>query len=115
MRYDGIGALTEFGHHLLYDHILCDGQCFLYVRSLTDDHLSDATSDRVTWDFLPRERPPRLQCIAKNHDGGSTTIPSVVDDTNTFSDRHGTVSMLPARRRSDRGTFVGLVGLIQVL
>ena len=34
-------------------------------------------------------------------------------DTNTFSDRHGTVSMLPARRRSD--TFVGLVGLIQVL
>ena len=23
---------------LLYDHILCDGQCFLFVRSLTKDH-----------------------------------------------------------------------------
>ena len=52
---------------LLYDHILCDGQCFLFVRSLTNDHPSDATNDRVRWDFLPRERPPRLQCISKNH------------------------------------------------
>ena len=25
---------------LLYDHISCDGQCFLFVRSLTDDHPS---------------------------------------------------------------------------
>ena len=50
----------------LYDHILCDGQCFLFVRSLTDDHPSDATDDRVRWDFLPRERPPRLWCISKN-------------------------------------------------
>ena len=51
---------------LLYDHILCDGQCFLFVPSLTDDHPSDATNDRVRWDFLPRERPSRLQCISKN-------------------------------------------------
>ena len=51
---------------LLYDHILCDGQCFLFVRSLTNDHPSDATNDRVRWDFLPRKRPPRLQCIFKN-------------------------------------------------
>ena len=51
---------------LLYDHILCDRQCFLFVRSLTDDHPSDVTNDRVKWDCLPRERPPRLQCISKN-------------------------------------------------
>ena len=51
---------------LLYDHILCDRQWFLFVRSLTNDHLSNATNDRVRWDFLPRERPPRLQCISKN-------------------------------------------------
>ena len=51
---------------LLYDHILCDGQCFLFVRSLTDDHPSGATNYRVRWDFLPRERPPRLQFISKN-------------------------------------------------
>ena len=51
---------------LLYDHILCDGHCFLFVRSLTNDYPSDATNDRVRWDFLPRERPPRLQCISKN-------------------------------------------------
>ena len=51
---------------LLYDHILCDGHCFLFLRSLTNDHPSDATNDRVRWDFLPRERPPRLQCISKN-------------------------------------------------
>ena len=44
---------------LLYDHIL-------FVRSLTNDHPSDATNDRVRWDFLPRKRPPRLQCISKN-------------------------------------------------
>ena len=47
---------------VLYDHILCNGECFLFVRSLTDDHPSDATNDRVRWDFLPHERPPRLQC-----------------------------------------------------
>ena len=46
---------------LLYDHILFDGQCFLFVRSLTNDHPSDATNDRVRWDFLPRERPLRVQ------------------------------------------------------
>ena len=51
---------------LLYDHILCDGQCFLFVQSLTDDPPSDATNDRVRWDFLPRERPPRLQYIYMN-------------------------------------------------
>ena len=27
---------------LLYDHISSDGQCFLFVRSLTDDHPSNA-------------------------------------------------------------------------
>ena len=42
---------------LLYDHISCDGQCFLFVRSLTNDHPSNATNDRVRWDFLSRERP----------------------------------------------------------
>ena len=31
---------------LLYDHILCDGQCFLFARSLTDDNPSDATNDQ---------------------------------------------------------------------
>ena len=51
---------------LLYDHILCDGHYFLFVRSLTNDHPSDATNDRIRWDCLPRERPPRLQCISKN-------------------------------------------------
>ena len=45
---------------LLYDHISCDGQCFLFVRSLTDDHLSNATSDWVRWNFLPRGRPHRV-------------------------------------------------------
>ena len=45
---------------LLYDHISCDGQCFLFVRSLTSDHPSDATSDRVRWDFLSRGRPHRV-------------------------------------------------------
>ena len=51
-------------HHqwpsLLYDHILCDGQCFLFVRSLTDDHPSKAASDWVRWKFLPRGRPHRV-------------------------------------------------------
>ena len=45
---------------LLYDHISCDGQCFLFIRSLTSDHPSDATSDRVRWNFLPRGRPHRV-------------------------------------------------------
>ncbi len=45
---------------LLYDHISCDGQCFLSVRSLTDDHPSNATNDRVRWNFLPRGRPHRV-------------------------------------------------------
>ena len=49
-----------------YDHSLCDGQCFLFVRSLANDHPSDATNDRIRWDFLPRERPPRLQCIQES-------------------------------------------------
>ena len=40
----------------LYDHISCDGQCFLGIRSLSDDHPSNATSDQVRWNFLPRER-----------------------------------------------------------
>ena len=119
---------------LLYDHILCDGQCFLFVRSLTNDHPSDATNDRVRWDFLPRERPPRLQCFSKNR-GWRFNIRShwwiitmlcldtfqVIqliltffyfgdNATTTFSDRR-CITTLPARRRSD--TFV--VGLIQVL
>ena len=45
---------------VLYGHISCDGQCFLFVRSLTDDHPSNATSDRVRWNFLPRGRPHRI-------------------------------------------------------
>ena len=45
---------------LLYDHISCDGQCFLFVRSLTNDHPSNATNDRVRWNFLPRGRPYRV-------------------------------------------------------
>ena len=45
---------------LLYDRISCDGQCFLFVRSLTDDHPSNATSDRVRLNFLPRGRPHRV-------------------------------------------------------
>ena len=122
---------------LLYNHILCDGECFLFVRSLTDDHPSDATNDRVRWDFLPRERPPRLRCISKNHDGGSTSIPnggllqccaylwhlssnSIAlnfyfgdDATTRFSDRRCMVSMLPAQAAGAQDTF--LVGLIQVI
>ncbi len=42
---------------LLYDHISCDGQCFLFVRSLTDDHPSNATNDQVIWNSLPHGRP----------------------------------------------------------
>ena len=38
-----------------------DGQCFLFVRSLTDDHPANATNDRVRWNFLPRGRVG-LQC-----------------------------------------------------
>ena len=45
---------------LLYDHMSCDGQCFLFVRSLTNDHPSDATSDWVRWYLLPRGRPHRV-------------------------------------------------------
>ena len=45
---------------LLYDHISCDGQCFLFVRSLTNDHPSDATSERVRWKFLLRGRTRRV-------------------------------------------------------
>ena len=45
---------------LLYDHISCDRQCFLFVRSLANDHPSDATSGRVRWNVLPRERPHRV-------------------------------------------------------
>ena len=50
-----------------YDHISCDGQCFLCVRSLTDDHPSNATNDRVKWYFLPCGWPLQVQCISKNH------------------------------------------------
>ena len=45
---------------LLYDHISCDGQCFLFIWSLTSDHPSDATSNRVRWNFLPRGQPHRV-------------------------------------------------------
>ena len=50
----------------LYDHISCDGLCSLFVRSLTDDHPSNATNNRVRWNFLPRVRPLRVQCISKD-------------------------------------------------
>ena len=120
---------------LLYDHILCDGHCFLFVRSLTNDHPSDATNDWVRWDCLPRERPPGLQCISKNrgwrfHILSQSCIITMLcldtfqviqlilnfllfgeDATTMFSNRRCIVTMLPARRRSD--TFV--IGLIQVL
>ena len=45
---------------LLYNHISCDGQCFLFVRSLTDNHPSKATSNRMRWNFHPRGRPHRV-------------------------------------------------------
>ena len=45
---------------LLYDHILCDGQCFRFVRSLTNNHPSNATNDRIRWNVLPRGRPIRV-------------------------------------------------------
>ena len=51
---------------LLYDHISYDGQCFLFVRSLTNDHPSNATNNRLKWNFLPRGRPLQVQCICKN-------------------------------------------------
>ena len=120
---------------ILYYHILCDGHCFLFVRSLTNDHPSDVTNDRVRWDFLPRERPPRLQCISKNlgrrfNIRSQSCIITMLcldtfqviqliwnffyfgdDATTTFSNRRCIVTMLPACQHSD--TFV--VGLIQVL
>ena len=59
-----VEPLSNDHHHqrpsLLYDHIFCDGQWFLFVRSLTNDHPSDATSDRFRWKFLPRGRPHRV-------------------------------------------------------
>ena len=114
---------------LLYD--LCDGWCFLFVPSLTDDHPSDVTNDRVRWDFRPRERPPRLQCISKNRSQWWIitmlcldtfqviqllwTFFYVADDaTTTFSERRCMtciITMLPARRRSD--TFVLLTSRIR--
>ena len=51
---------------LLYDHISCDGQCFLFVRSLANDRPSNATNDRVRWNCIPRGRPLRVLCISKN-------------------------------------------------
>ena len=51
----------------IYDHILCDGQCFLFVLSLINDHPSNATNDRVRWNFIRRGRPLRVPCISKNH------------------------------------------------
>ena len=30
---------------LNYDQILCDGQCFLFVQSLTEDHPQNVTND----------------------------------------------------------------------
>ena len=54
----------------LYTTIFRDGQCFLFVRSLTDDNPSNATNDRVRWNFLPRGRPlqvgPYSGGISKN-------------------------------------------------
>ena len=72
---------NDHPHHrpsLLYDHILCDGQCFLFARSLTDDHPSDEANDRVRWDFLPSERPPRLHysVFPRIAGGGSTSVPN---------------------------------------
>ncbi len=53
-------TLTSDHPSYKYDHISCDGQCFMFVRSLTSDHPSDATSDRVRWNFHPRGRPHRV-------------------------------------------------------
>ena len=50
---------------LLYDHISCDGQFFLFVRLLTDDHPSDATNDRVRWIFSLAD-DDCVQCISKH-------------------------------------------------
>ena len=47
----------------LYDHISCDGQRFLFVRSLTDDHSSNATNDKVRWNFLPRGGPLQVGLV----------------------------------------------------
>ena len=63
---------------LLYDHISCDGQCFLSVRSLTNDHPSNATNDRVGWDFLPLERPLRVHKFPRITGGTSTFVPNCV-------------------------------------
>ena len=89
LYYNTVEPLSNDHPHqrpsLLYDHILCDGQCFLFVRSLTDDNPSDATHDRVRWDFLPRERPPIspstrgvYSVFPRIGGGGSTSVPNHV-------------------------------------
>ena len=63
---------------VLYDPILCDGQCFLFVRSLTNDHPSDATNDRsdeiisLANDHLAYRVFPRIA------GDGSTSVPNHV-------------------------------------
>ena len=52
--------------HPSYTTIFCVTDTVVCLYDLTNDHPSDATNDRVRRDFLPRERPPRLQCISKN-------------------------------------------------
>ena len=44
---------------LLYDHISWR-TVFSIVRSLTNDHPTNETNDRVRWNFLPRGRPLRV-------------------------------------------------------
>ena len=56
---------------LLCDHISCDRQCFLFVRSLTNDHPSNEANDRVRWNFLPRGWPHRVF----QNDYGMNTCP----------------------------------------
>ena len=73
---------NDHPHHrpsLLYDQISCDGQCFLFVRSLTDDLPSNATNDRVRWSFLPRGRPLRggpYSVFPRIAGGASTSVPN---------------------------------------
>ena len=65
---------------LLYDHISSDGQCFRFVRSLTDDHPSNATNDRVRWNFLPREPRVALQRPFPMVDYYNVAVVSTVGD-----------------------------------
>ena len=101
------------------------------MRSLTDDHPSNATNDRVRWNFLPLGRPLQVQCMSNN----STSVPNggllqcctqiPLKEFNCFElsfilatlqrrsqiDVRCIVTMLPARRGLD--TFVVIQAQIQ--